>query len=317
MKIRAQFINPNFYCSFNSLTQCLYNILPFRNLLLESDLTDIKQQPFIFFDPEIGNVENRQKESEKIEQKINFSKSALQFSINYQQIFIQMVDPSKRLDLTNCIEYLVDTVGHKVFKNSPGDPFVEFLTVISLLSDSNRAFYLNLLKPYTNKYIQLFSFGTSNNFKDFNCSIYLAPPPTFSIFYFPIDSYFYNFKAKHNKPNAVVLHSLPDILVVHFDYIDPIKPKHIQSILDFTGYVLDHTKSAIFRINSFVMMLNHQHAISYVRMMDNNIDTEREKWLICNDLQQKLIGKDELNRDLEFYSQNKQAIVGFYERKSC
>lgn len=314
MKKRAQFVNPNFYCSFNSLTQCLYNIIPFRDMLIDSDFSDIKQQPFLFFDKTFENIENRQREPEKVEQKIAFSKAARQFSINYQKIFTQMKDPI-RLDLSNCIEELVDTLGRKVFKLAPGDPFIEFLTVISLLSDSNRAFYLNLLTPYPNKYMQLFSFGISQNFTNFKNSIYFAPPPTFSIFNFPIETYFYNFKSKNNRQNSMVLHSLPDVLVVHFDYSDSIKTKIIQTTLDFTDYVLDRSKSAIFHINSFVMMLNQQHAIGYVRMMDSNIDTEREKWLICNDLQLKLIGKDELNRDLEFYSQNKQAIIGFYERK--
>ena len=314
MKIRAQFVNPNFYCSFNSLTQCLYNIIPFRDLLIESDFNDLNSQPFLFFDPTIGNAENKQNEPEKIEQKIAFSKAALRFSINYQKIFTQMKDPV-RLDLSSCIDNLVDAIGRKVFKLAPSDPFIEYLTIISLLSDSNRAFYLNLLTPYSSKYIQLFSFGISENFSNFKNTLYFAPPPTFSIFNFPIETYFYNFKSKNNKPNSVVLHSLPDVLTVHFDYSDSIKPKNIQLTLDFTDYVLDHSKSAVFHINSFIMMLNKEHAIGYVRMMDSNINTESEKWLICNDLQLKLIGKDELNRDLEFYSQNKQAIIGFYERK--
>lgn len=314
MKIRAQFINPNFYCSFNSLTQCFYNIIPFRDLLIESDFNDIKQQPYIFFDPKIGDLENKQKEPEKVEQKIAFSRAALQFSIKYQQIFQQMKKPNK-LDLSECIDNLVDPFGKKIYKYKPGDPFTEFLAVISLLSDSNRSFYLNILIPYANKFIQLFSFGTSVNFNDFQHSIFLAPPPSFSIFHFPIETYFYNFKSKNNKEGLTVLHSLPDVLAVHFVYGDPTNKKNIQLTLDFTDYVQDHSKSAIFRINSFVMMLSHQHAIGYVRMIDQNIDTNREKWIICNDLQLKIIGIEDLKRDLEFYGENKQAILGFYERK--
>ena len=311
---RATFVNPNFYCSFNSLTQCLYNIIPFRTMLISSDFTDINQKPFLFLDPSFEDLESKQKEHNKVETQIFFSKESLQFSINYQQIFQQMDDKSKRLDLSECINHLVDLIGQKTFKYSPGDPFVEFLTVLSLLSNQDRAFYLNSLTPYTNKFIQLFSFGISNNFNDLNFSFYLSVPPTFSIFHFPIDTHFYNFKSKNNKSNLTVLHSLPDVLAVHFVYGDCNKPKIIQSTIDFTDYVLDHSKSGIFQINSFIMMLIHQHAIAYVRIMDQNVNTDREKWLICNDLQQKLIGKEELNRDLEFYGPNRQALIAFYER---
>ena len=305
MKQRAQFVNPNHLCSFNSLTHCLYNLEPFRNCFLETDYNNISEQPYFFLDPSLEEIQ----QPDKIQSKINYAKSAKQFCIDYQQIFRQMNDPTKRLDLSN----LIDTNNIPLLKNGAHDPFTEFLAVLGLLSNSDKPFFMNHFCAYTNKLIQLFTIPISRNFKDLLYRFFLSPAQS-SILSFQLDNQFYNFQNKRSRTDLMVIHSLPDILLVSFAYSDEVPIKELQTTVDFTNYVQDHTKSNVFRINSFILMLHAVHAIAYVRLMET-ADTSNEKWLICNDIQQKVVGREEVNRDLEFYGQERQAIIGFYERK--
>ena len=310
---RAKLSNPNFYCSFNSLTQCLYNLKLFRNMLLNCNFDQISEQPFVFRDPVI--LENENNLDRKIATKIYFSKSALNFGKEYQKIFKEMKDSSKVLCLDACIKNLVTNGGEQLLKDGPSDPFLEFLTVIALLSDSDKPFFLNLLVPFNNKFIKLFSFLMSEKFQKSERALFFAGRGQFSIFGIPLEEMFFNFKKKDSNSKQFVLHSLPDILALNLEYseINPATAK-IQKTIDFSEYVFDKSKSNIFRLNSFIMMLYSLHVVAYIRDMDT-ADTSKEKWLLCNDLQIRELGELELEQELQFYSKEKYPTVAFYERK--
>jgi hypothetical protein len=305
---RAVFRNPGFYCGFNSLTDCLYNVREFRSLVLNFELS--LSRPFIVDDPAIPPAL-----PEKVSNGISHFRSCVAFANFYTDIFRQMSDPTKVLDLTDCVSVLEGSSGTKILMDGPTDPLVEFQCMLEIFSISERMILCYQLAPPCNPFLRLFCFLTSSDFRAPAMNSCLRAPHRSTIFGANMAGAFYDFSRDDNPPDLTVLHSLPDVICVRWEdggRYDGIE-KVVQLTVDFEKYVFDKARKNVFRLNSFVMLHAEAHATTYVRLVEF-ADTEDEKWLICNDSSQELVDLDGLNRDLATCSPSRRPTVGFYER---
>jgi hypothetical protein len=305
---RAVFLNPGFFCGFNSLTQCLYNINEFRSLLLTFDL--FANRPFLLDDAAVPSTLPA-----KVHSSIAHFRSCVAFATFYIEIFRQMSDPAKVLDLTDCVSVLEGSSGAKILMDGPTDPLVEFQCLLEIFSISERMILCPQLAPPCNPFLRLFCFLTSSDFRSPAMNSCLRAPHRSTIFRVNMADAFFDFSRDDNPPNLTVLHRLPDVVCVrwedggHYDNIE----KVVQLTVDFEKYVFDRTQRNLFRLNSFVMLHAEAHATAYVRLMEF-ADTKDEKWLICNDSGQEVVDIDRLNTDLATCSPTRRPTVGFYER---
>jgi hypothetical protein len=240
---------------------------------------------------------------------------AIEFAKEYISILREIGIPGKRLDLTKCVQNLVNASGDPLLKDGPTDPLLEFLAILRSFTIGDRAFFFSLVVSPDNQFLKLFSFMTSSGFSKPKQNSFMQPSSGSSIFNLKMEGFFHDFTREDNRPNAVVLHSLPDIICMHFEEKMEYKEKEIQMVLDFTNYVFDNSKKWIYEINSFIMMISNVHAVAYVRRMDSALGTDAEEWLICNDLQQDLFSLKDLKNDMQSCGSQKRAIMAFYERR--
>ena len=97
---RATFENPSHYCSFNSLTQCLYHLAKFRQAFLNYNISDSKDYNNIILDGI----------PQKLCTIISTRSTMINFIQKYQNIFQQM-DNSEILDLSECVHTFVNNFG--------------------------------------------------------------------------------------------------------------------------------------------------------------------------------------------------------------
>lgn len=297
--MRARFHNPNFLCSFNSLTQCLYNLKDFRDLVLSYNPDD-NIPVALTIDPTtaVGSVSSSLKNVEK----------GVQFVKEYIKIFKSMKDPTLVLDLRSCVANFEDGNGKPFLQTGPADPFLEFLAIMRNFSLKDRPFMCRMVMPMMNPFTKLFMHISSLNFQKPARSLHLHVPIS-PLFGFPIAETYYDFRKEDNPPDKRVLHSLPDILCVHVEDLEKHKDEKIHFTVDFNHFVFDDTKDYTYKLNSFIMMLNSVHAVAYVRANAGN-----EQWIVCNDSEQRTITKEQLHHELAICGPAHRAIVVFYER---
>jgi hypothetical protein len=305
---RAVFNNPCFYCGFNSLTHCLYNIESFRELILSFDPSSARDHPSIVDIPESSEVIPG-----KTGAALKHWRTSVAFTKAYREVFGHVGEPGRTLDLTNAVEHFEDTAGHRLFLTGPTDPLIEFVAILSIYTLCDRVLLCPALAPPTNRFMRLCGFLSSRNFENPASNAFLQLSHRSSIFYIELENYFYDFTSDSNPPGAIVLHSLPRVLCIRFEDLQSYPEKRLQLTVDFTKYVFDRSCPYRYRINSFVMMHRDVHATAYVRLM-KYADTPREKWLICDDMKQAEVGLDALHADLQSCAPEKRAILGFYER---
>jgi hypothetical protein len=306
---RATFRNPNHICSFNSLTQCLYNVELFRRLVLSFDLTKPSNIPSVLQLPTLA-ADNL---PPKVKTAVNYSKDSSDFVCSYIEIFRQMHNPDLCLDLSDCVQNLEDASGCRFLLPGPSDPNLEFMAIVRNFSLADRVFMCQMLTPYTNPFVKLFGIMTSSDFENPARSVFLQVSNRSSIFGIETDGFYYNFTKSDNPPNVSVIHSLPDVLCVHF--VDPGRydKKELQLTLDLRDFVFDKSKRYVYRMNSFVIMLSEVHAIAYVRSMAK-ADTGNETWLVCNDSVQETLDWAQLDKRMQACGPERRAIVCLFER---
>jgi hypothetical protein len=307
---RAVFHNPAFYCGFNSLTHCLYNIVDIRNLILSFDPHSPSNRPVIIDLPGASATLPG-----KVGAAVTHFRTSMSFAESYISVFRQIGDHTKTLDLTESVTFFEDPSGHKLLMDGPTDPLIEFIAILSIFSLADRVILCPTLMPPINRFVRLCCFLSSTNFQGPVWNSFLQPSHRSSIFMIELDGYFYDFQADGNPPNAIVLHELPKVLCVHFEDLQEYPEKKVLLSVDFTRYVFDRSRGYVYQVNSFIMMHNRVHATAYIRIM-KYAGTGKEKWLICNDGKQTEVGMDGLHEDLANCSPGKRAIVGFYERVS-
>lgn len=305
--MRASFFNPNYFCSFNSLTQCFYNIESFRNLVLGFDPE--RNPPRILKNEQILPSEM----PEKVLRAYNHHQHSVQFAKDYIEIMKQMHQRGKHLDLTDCVDNLEDVTGRPILKYGATDPQLEFLAVLQMFSIADGAFLCPYLQPMNNPFMSLFGFLQSRGFEQPSHGLFLTLSDDSSIFHVNIEEFFHDFRKGGSNDGRVVLHSLPDVICAQFKGVGNLGDRKLQTTLDFTHYVFDDSKKYVYQINSIVMLLNEAHAVAYVRLMEH-ARTPREKWLICNDLEQHEVTLAGLHEEFAYYGPSKRACMAFYER---
>ena len=305
--MRACFYNPNYFCSFNSLTQCLYNLDLFRKFVLS--FNPGANVPPILADDTIREAEL----PEKVARQYRHFERSIQFTRDYTEIMKQMHEKGKRLDLTKCVENLEDAAGVAMLRQGPADPQLEFIAILQMFAIADAAFLCPQLQPWNNEVMRMFEFMTSRSFEKPSRQMFLTLSDDSSIFHIKVAGHFHDFRERVGETERVVLHSLPDLLCVHFRGVGDLAERKLQLTVDFTHYVFDNSKSYKYQINSLVMLLNETHASAYVRVMAT-AGTRRERWLICDDVQQREVDLDALHQDLAHYGASKRACVAFYER---
>jgi hypothetical protein len=305
---RAVFRNPCFYCGFNSLTHCLYNIASLRELVLGFDPSSARDRPPIVDVPEPSDAVPG-----KPGGALRHWRTSVAFTESYGAVFRRVGEPGAVLDLSGAVAHFEDPAGRRLFLTGPTDPLIEFVAVLSIYAHRDRVPLCPVLAPPMNRFVRLCSFLSSRGFENPSSNTFLQPSHRSSIFCIELENYFYDFTSDANPPDATVLHSLPPVICVHFNDLQAYAEKRLQLTVDFTNYVFDRSRPYHYRMNSFVMMHREVHATAYVRLMQY-ADTPGEKWLICDDMKQAEVGIDALHTDLESCSPEKRAIVGFYER---
>lgn len=296
--MRATFANPNFICSFNSLTQCLFNVRILRKAILDYDTT--RDGP-----PAMVDGENQPPRVARI---IEHNEKSVIFAKEYQEIMRRMSDRGRCLNLSLCVENLEDPYGQSLLKDGPTDPLLEFIAIIRIFSAASTPFMFAQLTPLNSVFTDMFSFMMSRGFVSPTKCMFLSASVKSSIFEMGVAGCYYDFRRDDNPSGLTVLHSLPDVICMRFETEGSEHDGCVQMTIDFNGFVFDNSKNMLYNINSMVMMINDVHAIAYVKL------PEGDEWLICNDREQTVIGPDALRLDLLSCGPSKRVILAFYDR---
>lgn len=309
---RAGLHNPNHLCSFNSLTQCIYNCHGLRNIILSYDENDPNQKPLLHQDPVLTDLVL----NNRLNKTLFYEKNVVQFCILYKEIF-KSFETEKQLSLAKCTEYLIDTTGNAILKNGPTDPMIEFSNLILLYSGGQRVMFFPQLTPYTNPLVkELLVFYQSPNGP--LRTMFLSASNRSKIFDFQFDEYLYDYTSQRNPMNLIMIQSMSDYLLIKYENdTENIGRVTVQATLDFTKYVADTSQSNIYLLNSFIVLLSEIHAVAYVREMKfAKIKPEEanEMWYIYNDTDHRKLSWSELNSDLQRCGPTKHICMAFYQR---
>ena len=299
MITRATFTNPSHYCSFNSLTQCLYNIPEFRQAFINLKIQDSK------------NYQNLSNLSPQLIKTFDIRSKMINFLQKYQNIFQNMENP-EILDLSESISTFVDTYGEFLLLHSEGDPFLEYLALLWNISVLQRPPVLNVVLTAFN-IVKFFSFKHAYSNRVSN-RVFLDSPPQSSICHLSFSSY-YNFSLGDDEQlpqcQQHKFYTCPDILCIKYanNVIPDKEYDDFQLEIDLTDYVSQSPfdkKPIKYKINGIVFIFNKTHAIALIR--NNNM------WLEFNDSTQSIVDDSKRKYIINNLGTQYHPSVAFYVR---
>jgi len=269
------FRNPKNLCSFNSLSQCLFN-LP----LVRDFIEKIKVGESIKLSTMMPNT---------LDKWARFYNFRIEFWKSYKDALEKYYDNSSFVDLEKTSNNLVKPNNLRML-NENQDPKFLFEQIVDISMDSFGFWGSDLLEIRNNGLKELF--GISSKYSRNTSESFILHFNTSKRY-----NLFRERKDTSGKYNKVALISLNQYLCVRFD-INATKYK-IPDQLDFTDYVITEGTYK-YTLCSYIILVGNFHAIAVVKVDD--------KWMQCDDMDIRE------NDNRKEYTNEYYPILGFYSK---